>query len=236
MKIVICDDDSSFIYSLKKEILVFYKMCQFSAPEISCFNSAEDMLRDKGIYDLAFLDVEMKGISGIAASVNLKEFNKNILVFIVTSFDTDYLDDAMEEGVYRYMMKPINPIQLHVNMRSALHRIKTFNKNIAIETPHGTLTVNTDDIVMIYTEGRKTFVKTIDQTYRSIQPFQYWEKNLPSFSFATSYKGVLLHLKYVKKINTYNVDLFFSNEPAYLSVRNRTSFKRKFLEYVNAMN
>ena len=236
MKIVICDDDCIFMNSIKNDILSYFKSRQYSTPEISCFNNAEKMLQEESSYDLAFLDVEMCGISGIVAAKKLKEYNKNILVFIITSYDIAYLDDAMEEGVYRYMIKPINPVQLHVNISHALQRIKSFNKNIVIETPEGTISIDSDDIVMVYTEGRKVFVETTTNRYRTSLPFQYWEDTLPSFSFAKSYKGIILYLKYVKRITDNTVKLTINDETAYLSVRNRSLFKKRFMDYMNAVN
>lgn len=236
MKIVICDDDGTFTNLIKKEILSYFKNCRYSTPEISCFDNAEKMLLEKSSYDLAFLDVEMSGISGIVAAKQLKKFNKNILIFIVTSHESYYLDDAMEEGVYRYVTKPINPVQLHININSALQRIKSFSKNIVIETPEGIISIDSDDIVMIYTEGRKIFVETTTNTFRTYHPFQYWENTLPDFSFAKSYKGIIIHLKYVKRITDDTVMLTINDETAYLSVRNRSVFKRRFMDYMNAVN
>ena len=109
------------------------------------------MLKERRYYDFAFLDVEMPGLSGIAASGKLKEWNKNILIFIITSHNTSYLDDALEEGVYRYMMKPLNSVQFQVNMNAAMHRRCSLNKILTVETDKDTISINTDDIIMVYT-------------------------------------------------------------------------------------
>ena len=81
MVISICDDDQVFTASVKSEIQKYFKKKKYDEPRIYVFNSAEDMLKERRYYDFAFLDVEMPGLSGIAASGKLKEWNKNILIF-----------------------------------------------------------------------------------------------------------------------------------------------------------
>ena len=236
MRIVICDDNKDIIHTLEARILGYFKNKKMETPKISKYESVEAMLHEEEIYDLAFLDVEMPGLSGIASIKELRERNREILVFIITSHDTSYLDDALEEGIYRYMMKPLNPLQLQVNLDAAIRRIGSLNKKITIETDKGVISFNTEEIILVYTERRKTMVKTIDETYKTTQSFLFWEKTLPVFSFAQSHKGIIINLKYVRRVGDDLIEFTTSDEPAYLSVRNRTLFKKKFLQFMNSMN
>ena len=186
--------------------------------------------------DVLLIDLNMPGLSGIASIKELRERNREILVFIITSHDTSYLDDALEEGIYRYMMKPLNPLQLQVNLDAAIRRIGSLNKKITIETDKGVISFNTEEIILVYTERRKTMVKTTDETYKTTQSFLFWEKTLPVFSFAQSHKGIIINLKYVRRVGDDLIEFTTSDEPAYLSVRNRTLFKKKFLQFMNSMN
>ncbi|MCR4839025.1 MAG: LytTR family DNA-binding domain-containing protein [Eubacterium sp.] len=233
MKIVICDDDSDVIKTLELSILAYFKRKKMETPIISTFTSAESMIDAGESYDLAFLDVEMPGLTGISSIRELRNHNKNLLVFIVTSHDTSYLDEALEEGIYRYMMKPVNPLQLQVNLTAAIRRMGTQSRKVTAETNQGIITLDTDEIIMVYTERRKTWIRTTGESYISIQNFHFWEESLPDFSFAVSHKGILVHLKYVRKIGENLIDLTVPGEPVYLSVRNRALFKKKFLQYMN---
>ena len=236
MVISICDDDQVFTASVKSEIQKYFKKKKYDEQRIYVFNSAEDMLKERRYYDFAFLDVEMPGLSGIAASGKLKEWNKNILIFIITSHNTSYLDDALEEGVYRYMMKPLNSVQFQVNMNAAMHRRCSLNKILTVETDKDTISINTDDIIMVYTERRKVFIKTINGIYKTTHIFQYWIDTLPDQSFALSFKGILVHLKYVRRVGEDTIEMTIPNETVYLSTRNRASFKKKFMQYISTQN
>ena len=59
----------------------------------------------------------MDGINGIEAGKCLRNNNKNIVLFIITSY-MGYLDDAMDEGVFRYINKPLErPVIMQVYIR-----------------------------------------------------------------------------------------------------------------------
>ena len=236
MRIVICDDDNEILKTLEAFIIGYYKRKKMETPDVSKFLSAEAMLRADEAYDLAFLDVEMPGSSGISAIQDLRKRNKDLLVFIITSHETAYLDEALEEGIYRYMMKPINPLQLQVNLNAAMRRIGTKNKKITIETDQGIMSIDTDEIITVYTERRNTLVRTTTGTYKTSQSFHFWEEQLPELSFALSHKGVMLHLKYVRRVGEDLIEFTIPGDPAYLSVRNRAAFKKKFLQYMNSIN
>ena len=94
MKVLICDDDELFLSELKKLISEFFKQKKYTNVEIVCYQQGECALRECSDADIAFLDVEMEGVSGIHVGRKLKEINPDLLVFLVTSFG-EYLDEAM---------------------------------------------------------------------------------------------------------------------------------------------
>ena len=62
---------------------------------------------DKGSKDIVFLDIEMPGMNGIYVGNELKSQNRNIIIFVVTSY-SEYLDEAMRFHVFRYLSKPLD--------------------------------------------------------------------------------------------------------------------------------
>ena len=93
---------------------------------MAAYTSGDDLLLKERYADIAFLDVEMPGRSGIHVGARLKEYNPKIKVFIVTSFP-DYLDEAMRFQVFRYLSKPIDKSRLFRNLKDAvyLHNMET---------------------------------------------------------------------------------------------------------------
>ena len=94
MRILICDDDPLIIEQLQKFIESFFKSNHIKCPELVSFTSGESLLADSEEKDLVFLDIEMPGMNGIYIGNELKKANKNVIIFVVTSY-SEYLDDAM---------------------------------------------------------------------------------------------------------------------------------------------
>lgn len=98
-------------------------------------------------------------MNGIYIGNVLKERNKNIIIFVVTSY-SEYLDEAMRFHVFRYLSKPLEKQRLFRNLKDALAVYHTLSQKIALETKEETLTLPVNDIILIETQGRKIIVHT----------------------------------------------------------------------------
>lgn len=61
----------------------------------------------------------MPGLDGIYVGNELKKKDKDIIIFIITSY-SEYLDEAMLFHVFRYLSKPIDRQRLFRNLKNAL--------------------------------------------------------------------------------------------------------------------
>lgn len=121
MRVFFCDDDSIILEQLHLYVSEYFEQLGGMIPEFACYSSGDALLNAKVRADIAFLDVEMPGVSGIHVGAKLKELNPNIKIFIVTSYP-DYLDEAMRFQVFRYLSKPIDKNRLFRNLKDAVYR------------------------------------------------------------------------------------------------------------------
>ena len=105
MRILLCDDDTLVLEQLKKLLEYFFENVHVKIPEIVSYTSGEELLKDKDQKDIVFLDIEMPGVDGIYVGNELKAENRNVIIFVVTSY-SEYLDEAMKFHVFRYISKP----------------------------------------------------------------------------------------------------------------------------------
>ena len=119
MRILICDDDVLIIEQLQKYILSYFDLNHIKCPELLSFTSGEALLADKGEKDIVFLDIEMPGMNGIYVGNELKKANKNVIIFVVTSY-SEYLDEAMRFHVFRYLSKPLDKQRFLRNLKDAI--------------------------------------------------------------------------------------------------------------------
>ena len=90
MQLIICDDDKLFIQKLQHCLQLFFRQHHLASPQIITFTNGEELLSYTGGIDILFLDIEMPGANGIYIGNILKERNKNIIIFVVTSY-SEYL-------------------------------------------------------------------------------------------------------------------------------------------------
>lgn len=243
MRIVLCDDDEHILVKLQKYLREYFQVNHLSQLAYAVYTSGEALLEKETAganenIDIAFLDVEMPGLSGIHTGAQLKEFHPHAKVFIVTSYP-DYLDEAMKFHVFRYLSKPIDKKRLFRNMKDALYQLSVDTRKVTIETKDKTIVRSADEIIMVETLERKASVCTVDGTYETVTPAKQWDSLLDIGCFFRPHRGYIINFKY---IDSFTHDKVFLTSPlgkeysAYLTRRKYQQFKEAHLLYLEAMS
>ena len=105
MRIIAVDDEKIALESLASAIKSIV-----AEDEVLSFRYPEDALEyaKENFCDIAFLDVEMAGMSGVELAEALKQYNNEINIVFCTGYDS-YRGAAFELHASGYLMKPITP-------------------------------------------------------------------------------------------------------------------------------
>ena len=236
MRILICDDDETIIKQLRDYICEFFQNSEAAMPDIAAYSSGDDLLAHEKEADIAFLDVEMPGRSGIATGAYLKNHNPHIMLFIVTSYP-DYLDDAMRVQVFRYLSKPIDKLRLFRNLKDAIRIYHTEKNPIPVETPAGIVTVPGNEIVCVEAIARKTFLYTSNEQYRTVQPLAAWRCLLKYPYFYSPHRSYIINMFYVSQVQKDKIILSRDSAPveAYLTRRKYREFRDTYLTFMESV-
>ena len=71
LRILFCDDDSKILAQLQKYVCEYFEKGKLKRPEMKVYVSGEELLKAEQKADIAFLDVEMPGRSGIYVGAEL---------------------------------------------------------------------------------------------------------------------------------------------------------------------
>ena len=115
--LLVVDDEKSVRYSFERIFENYYYVLTAEDGK-----SALDVL-DRNIdnIDVIFLDVRMPGMNGIEALKKIREKTINIPVIIMTAFsDSSIAIEAMREGAFDYLLKPLHNEQLREVIEKAL--------------------------------------------------------------------------------------------------------------------
>lgn len=102
MEIAIVDDEKIICNEIKKWIKKIKPCCH--ADE---YARGEDMLFADKLYNIVFLDIQLKGRDGIDIAEELRQKSENTIVIFITGVK-DYVFQAFDVAAFHYLLKPID--------------------------------------------------------------------------------------------------------------------------------
>lgn len=231
MEIAICEDDNEY-----RRIISSYTSDYFVLHHIECnideFGNGADLLNSSKNYDVLLLDIELGDSNGIDVAKEIQKKNKNIVILIITSYQ-QYLDDAMDLNVTRYIDKPIVQNRFFSAMDKALSII-----NESIITLHmkdnQIARLKISDIIYAEAKLKSVFVYTKTQSYQIKETMKQLRSILIVSCFAIPHNSYIVNLNYVKDFKREEIVLTepYSKVNISVSTRKQAEFKRRFLDFI----
>jgi two-component SAPR family response regulator len=129
MRIIAVDDEKIALEALSSAIKAVV-----AEDEVISFRYPEDALEyaKENFCDIAFLDIEMAGMSGVELAEELKKYNSEINIVFCTGYGS-YRDKAFELHASGYLMKPITPEKVKRELEN-LRRPIIEKKRLKVQT------------------------------------------------------------------------------------------------------
>lgn len=84
-------------------------------------------------HDIAVCDLMMPGMDGLTLLNNIKKFDKDIIVILITGYATmETAMKAIESGAYDYIAKPFRLDELMIVLKNACDRLRLMSENKAL--------------------------------------------------------------------------------------------------------
>ncbi len=226
---LICDDEKE-----RCDIVLQYLLKYCDERNITCFydsySNGEDALSTDMSYNIAFLDIEIKNISGLDIAKHLKEKNKNVIIFFITEYEK-YIDDAMDLFALRFIKKPLDYSRFYSGLDKAIELINEDDVEFYLKDTNKVLKIKSKDIMYVETLDHKTKVVTANGIYYSSELIDYWYKKLTHSSFYRVHKSYIVNLDYIDEYKRNEVKLT-NGEIIGVSYRNQPTFRRYFFNYL----
>lgn len=229
MKILICDDEQKSINITRLYIEEYLRIGSLSA-DIEAYTSAPDSLEGDGIFDIAFLDIEMPKLNGIALASELKKRNGRIIIFFITNH-AEFLDDAMDLKVFRFFTKPIEPDRLYQSLDRAMEHLDKACCDVFFMNSDGDyIRTEVESIKYLCRNNRKTILALSDDGEFEIkESFEEAAKKLPNPFFCFVHKSFLINIHYITEYNYSEV--FLGSERIPIATRKRAEFHTVWNDY-----
>jgi DNA-binding NtrC family response regulator len=126
--ILIVDDEAS----VRDSLYQWFKVDGYRVDTAEDAVSALKKLQETP-WDIILLDIKMPGMDGIELQNRIKQIDKNIVTIIITAYAAvDTAIQALKDGAFDYVTKPIDPDDLSRLIRNAIEKRRLVTENIQL--------------------------------------------------------------------------------------------------------
>lgn len=202
LKIAICDDCNSFMNILEKNILIWAAERGINAA-VRKFDNGTSLLyciRDNGMFDLVFMDVEMKKMNGLETAARIRE-NDFITAIIFISQYENYYKEAYEVHPFHFLDKPVAQARLNEVMDSYMKMKKRDRETFTFNVNKAQHTVYLSDVLYFSSERRHINVICSDEIHAFYGKLNDVEDYVASkkCKFIRIHQSFLVNLRHVKE-------------------------------------
>lgn len=231
MRIAICDDLTECRLSVKCYAGEYFKLrhIEYSIDE---FKTGADLLKSDETYDILFLDIELGDLNGIAIAKEIQKKYKNTVILVVTAYH-QYLDDAMDIHVTRYIDKPATQNRIFSALDKAMSVI-----NESVITLHmkdsKVARLKISDIIYAEAKLKGVFIYTKETNYNIKETMKQLRSMLTASCFAVPHNSYIVNMNHIKNFQRNEITLAepYSNIRISVATRKQPEFKRRFLDFI----
>ncbi|MEA3512524.1 MAG: EAL domain-containing protein [Campylobacterota bacterium] len=184
--VLYCEDEE-YLRDITKGILESFTKEQFIAVDgeqgLEMFKNNQEKI------DLIITDVNMPNMSGLEMSKEIKKINQNIPIIVATAFsNSEYLLEAIDLGIDKYVLKPVNVKKLLDIMTKSLlyHELQDLYRDQLTKLP------NRNAMIKDLKQRENSLIALVDIDKFSVLNDLYGEDN-----------GDKILIKFVEKLNTF---------------------------------
>ena len=236
LRILVCDDDSSFAEKLQTQIEIILKK-DSTKVKIHTYNSLETIgdpiLRS---CDIAFLDIDFANndYSGLDIARKLRSMRSDAVIIFVTNY-IEYAPEGYEVQAFRYSLKSDIFEKLENYLQLSITKLQSSREKFKIQVNGEIIDIPIEDI--LYVESQRHTVTLLVQKDKQGKHFKEYtcyaaigelEKQLAPLGFLRAHKSYLINMKYIKKYQCREIQLT-NNTILRSSVKNYREQKEKYL-------
>lgn len=206
IRVGICDDDINDMKKIEELCRLYFTQ---SVASISSFTDPNLFLSYNVPFDIILLDIMMGDASGIDVAIEYRKKRDDAAIIFLTN-SPDYAVDAFSLGAVHYIIKPIEKDAMFNALDRALKTLKSNRgEPVVLHLAGGFVeSISKDDIIYIESVGHKRIVHTKSATYEETQTtLQNFMSVLDSDRFIMPYRGYIINIEYVKRIQAGKITL-----------------------------
>lgn len=232
MQIAICDDENEIRNMIARYVKIFSPDCF-----VKLYQSGEELLEDRQVFDLIFLDIHLGGKNGMDIARQLRQNGSQSIIIFITALE-EYIFQAFDVGAFHYLVKPIDKVKFFEvlkcaiakwNETSTLEQLMPEEKSINVKIGTTTSKIYRKEIIYIESDNRKVILHKADSTLEFYAKLSDLAQSLDD-DFARIHRSFLVNMKYILKYNATSVTLE-NGENIMMAKQKYGEFVKQYLKY-----
>ncbi len=230
-KIIICDDDITFLKEMEIELHRIFEKINVSA-DIMTFNVPSD-IPDEALSAclMAFLDIDFDNAeqNGMDIARRLRQVNKHALLFFVTNY-IDYAPEGFEVRAFRYILKRDMGDVLERYMLQAMEQLADKRECLRLLDHDRVIDVPLKRIRYLEVMDHYVSIHTEKNPYVLNTTLSNLEKELEGHGFLRVHKSYLVNMDLIHKFRSR--ECILTDETVIpVGEKSYTEQKQKYLRY-----
>lgn len=209
VKILVCDDDPSFVKQMIELIDIQPKYGTAEIVVTGC--SDPSLLSDKMLskFNLMFLDIDMGQYNGLCIARRVRKLQLDTLLIFVTRY-VEFSLEGYEVNAFRYLLKENISTKLPIYFKEAMTQFVQQKNSLKFSACGENYIVRYENILYLESQLRIIHLHTLrperinEHFYTTMENM---EKELSSAGFLRIHKSYLVNMQHIKKLNYDKVQL-----------------------------
>lgn len=210
LKIGVCDDDGSYLISMKKNIdrWAVGKGINIELYLFSCGEQLLGHIKTYGRYDLIFLDIEMKGIDGLQIAKKIRDKDRFTTLIFMSQYDT-FFRNGYEVHPFYFFSKPIKERHFEEVLERYLVTYQEMSENITFKKKKVSYSVSLSEIIYFTSDKRLIYIVCREDVYSFYGKLDQVQimLNQKKQRFLRIHKSYLINMRYISQYHYKNVVL-----------------------------
>ena len=200
MRLAYCDDEEIQLEYMQRLAEQWAKQTSVSLTYCA-YKSAEELLFEntEGYpFDLLILDIDMKGMDGMALARKIREKDDKIPILFLTN-KREYVFEGYEVQALRYLLKPISEEKLFPLLGEVHTAAREEVQSLIVSVDGNHCKIAVPDILYLEADGHYVRIHTVKRDYVVKRAFTELAEELAD-GFVTTHRSYLVHLLHVERV------------------------------------
>ena len=207
MHIAIVEDDPATRAQLA-EYIQRYTRQYGTTFQVDTFADGDEIAENyRPVYDILFMDIEMKHLDGMETARRIRERDGGVLIVFITNM-AQYAIRGYAVGALDYVLKPVPYFAFSQQLQKALGQLEKRERHyLAVAVDGGMRRLDAAEIYYLESEGHKVHFYTEKEDFVVPGTLKNYEEKLVGRAFARCNSGYLVNLAQVQAVQQNTVEV-----------------------------